>query len=94
MTITVLDPTAAPVVREFRRAPALATLEGATLGLLNNSKTNADVFLEELAVVLRERYRVGEVVFAGKTSSSKIAPRALLDDLAVRAHGIITGIGD
>jgi hypothetical protein len=92
--ITVLNPTAAPMVREFRRAPRLATIEGATIALLNNSKANADVFLDELAGVLRERYRVGEVLFAGKSSSSKIAPSALLDDLAVRAHGIITGIGD
>jgi hypothetical protein len=94
MPITVLDPTVAPTVREFHRAARLATLEGTTLALLNNSKANADVFLDELAGVLRARYGVNEVIFAGKPSSSKIASRALLDDLAVRAHGIITGIGD
>ena len=94
MPITVLNPTAAPMVREFRRAPRLATVEGATIALLNNSKANADVFLDELAGILRDRFHVAEVLTAGKPSSSKIAPVAVLDDLAVRAHGIITGIGD
>lgn len=94
MPITVLDPTVAPVVHEFRRAPRLATLEGATIALLNNAKPNADVFLEELAGILKDRFHVAEVLMAGKPSSSKIAPVVMLDDLAVRAHGIVTGIGD
>lgn len=94
MPITILDPTVGPVVREVKRAPRLQSVEGTTIGLLNNSKTNVDIFLDELAGVLKARFRVGEVIVVGKASSSKIASVAVLDDLSVRAHGIITGIGD
>jgi hypothetical protein len=94
MPLTVLDPTVGPVAHEFKRAPALDSVAGRTIALLNNSKPKVDQFLEELAEVLRTRFHVGEVLMAGKSPSSKIAPVSTLDDLAARAHGIITGVGD
>jgi hypothetical protein len=92
--LTVLDPTVGAQVREFKRGPRLATVKGATIGLLNNSKANVDIFMVELAGILKESFGVHEVLFAGKASSSRIASQAILDDLSARANGIITGIGD
>ena len=65
MTSAIMDPTGqAPRARPrqgWRWPRAAPTLSGATVGLLENGKQNARLFLEEVAGVLRERYGVGEV---------------------------------
>ena len=43
----LVDPTVATPVRESRRASALTSMDGLTIGLLSNGKLNADVLLEE-----------------------------------------------
>ena len=59
MTRTLLDPTHenAPAIRE--RLPRLASLEGATIGLLDISKARGDLFLDRLEARLREEAHRG-----------------------------------
>ena len=46
----LVNPTTEPLVAPFDGADRLATLAGTRLGLIDDSKRNADVLLEELAV--------------------------------------------
>ena len=43
----LVDPTSNDPGQSHTRAPALSSLEGKTIGLLSNSKLNADVLLKK-----------------------------------------------
>ena len=88
----LLDPTheRAPAQRE--RLPRLATLAGATLGLLDISKARGDVFLDHLAARLAEagatvrRYK--------KPTVTKPAPVDLRQQIAVECGAVIEALAD
>jgi hypothetical protein len=92
MTIRVLDPRLDPDLEPLALAPALASLEGTTIGLLDNAKIGTAWFYDRLEVLLRER-GVREIVRRRKPDSSRPVPRAMLDELA-QADAIVSGIGD
>jgi len=92
MTIRVLDPRLDPEREPLVLAPALASLEGATVGLLDNGKIGTARFYDRLERRLGEQ-GVREVVRRRKPDSSRPVPPALLDEL-VRADAIVSGIGD
>ncbi|MQA83825.1 MAG: hypothetical protein GEV03_04095 [Streptosporangiales bacterium] len=79
---------------EFSPAPRLTSLEGVTVGLLDNYKANAERFLGFVGKLLQERHGVAELVPMGKEALSKPAPAELIAGLAARSHLIVTGIGD
>jgi hypothetical protein len=89
----MLDPTARPGAQAGTLAPRTRSLQGATVGLLNNSKRNSDLLLEAIGCELREHYGVAEVIELGKPSASYVVSAQLQSDLA-RCHAIITGVGD
>lgn len=92
MTIRVLDPRLDPERELLALAPALASLDGATVGLLDNAKIGTARFYDRLETLLRT-HGVREIVRRRKPDSSRPVPRAMLDDLA-RADAIVSGIGD
>ena len=92
MTIRVLDPRLDPEGEPLSLAPAVASLEGATLGLLDNAKIGTARFYDHLEPLLRGR-GVRELVRRRKPDSSRPAPRALLDELG-GVDAIVSGIGD
>jgi hypothetical protein len=92
MTIRVLDPRLDPDLEPLVLAPAVTSLEGATIGLLDNAKIGTAWFYDRLEALLRER-GVREIVRRRKPDSSRPVPRAMLDELA-QADAIVSGIGD
>ena len=54
----LVNPVTQPIIAPFDGAPRLASLAGTRLGIIDDSKRNADVLLEELAEVLRTRYEI------------------------------------
>jgi hypothetical protein len=92
MTIRVLDPRLDPEGEPLALAPAVPSLEGATIGLLDNAKIGTARLYDHLETLLR-RHGVREFVRRRKPDSSRPAPRELLDELA-GADGIVSGIGD
>jgi len=52
------------------RAPRKASLDGATIGLLANGKSNGMALLDRIVERLRERHRIGDVVRVAKTNAS------------------------
>jgi hypothetical protein len=92
--LAFLDPTVAPSLEAVSAAPRLESLEGKVVGLLDNSKGAGRVILDDLGVLLRERYRVAEIVNAGKPTFGRVAADALVDDLVARCDVVITALGD
>jgi len=92
MTIRVLDPRLDPEREPLALAPALASLVGATVGLLDNAKIGTARFYDRLETLLRT-HGVREIVRRRKPDSSRPVPRSMLDDLA-GADAIVSGIGD
>lgn len=71
-----------------------ATLRGATVGLLENTKQNAALFLAELGRLLSERHGVAAVVQRTKTAFALPIPDEQLDELVAQCDVLITGVGD
>src|SRR5207245_1419149 len=52
MTVTIVNPAAEDVTERLTPAPRIASLRGARVALIDNSKHNADRFLDTLAAGL------------------------------------------
>jgi hypothetical protein len=74
--------------------PQFTELRGKVVGLLDNSKPNADLLGERFAALLKERYGVAGVVQRRKITAQQGAPKEYLDELASRADFILSGLGD
>ena len=93
MTIRVLDPRLDPEGEDPRMAPPLASLAGATVGLLDNAKIGTTTFLDHLEGMLRERHGIGSVIRRRKPDSSRPVPREMLAELSA-ADAVVSAIGD
>ena len=74
--------------------PRFGDLSGKVVGLLDNSKPNADKLEERFAELLRERLDVAKVVRRRKITAQQGAPKEYLDELAAQADFILSGLGD
>jgi hypothetical protein len=92
--IELLDPVEHPAPVPGQRAKRLRTLEGATIGLLENSKFNSSRLLDYIAEILVKDYGAKAVVRRGKRSASFPAPPEVYDELATRTDAVVTGVGD
>ena len=90
----LVNPTTEPVIAAFSGADRLPTLAGTRLGLIDDSKRNADVLLEELAQVLQTKYEVAEVRWHRKPSASRPADPAAIQQLAQECDSVIIAVGD
>ncbi len=93
-TTVLLHPAAEGSAETHGLARRLPTLEGMTVGLVDNHKKNADVFLEELARILQDDYGVSQIVTYRKASQSMPTPPEALDDLARRCDATIHAVAD
>lgn len=84
-------PTAAA---KLAALPRFASLKGKTVGILDNSKPNADRLAGRLAELLRERYGVASVVTRRKLTAQQGAPKKYLDELAAQSDFVLAGLGD
>ena len=90
----LVNPTTEPIVAPFDGAPRLPSLAGTRLGIIDDSKKNADVLLEELVELLRTRYEISEVKWHRKPSASRPADPAAIRDLAENCDSVIVAVGD
>jgi len=74
--------------------PRFADLRGKVVGLLDNSKPNADKLEERFEQLLRERFGVAGVVRRRKITAQQGAPKPYLDELVAQADFILSGLGD
>jgi len=74
--------------------PQFSQLRGKVVGLLDNSKPNADRLAERLAELLKEKYGVAGVITRRKLTAQQGAPKEYLDELAAKADFVLSGLGD
>jgi len=93
MSIRVFDPTAedaAPTTTGTRR---LVSLQGRTIGLLDNGKFHVRELLDHVEEMLRSQYGVTQVWRLRKPDASRPAPPAVMADMQ-RCEAIISAVGD
>ena len=94
MSMELFDPTAPPVARDVGLAPRPSRLEGLRIGLVENTKFNADTLLLRLAERLGRRYGMTVAHMARKRSPSHEVDEAAIRVLKERSDFVISGIGD
>ena len=92
--LVLVDPTTQPNVAAFGGAPGLRDLTNKRVGLIDDSKTNAKEFLDEVAALLRERHGVTDLKYHRKPSASKPAAPEVIKELAEECDYVIVGVGD
>ena len=74
--------------------PRFTSLQGKTIGVLDNSKPNADKLAGRLAELLMERYGVANVITRRKLTAQQGAPKQYIEELAGQADFVLAGLGD
>jgi hypothetical protein len=87
-------PTSTTPTRKRTRAAALAKLDGARIGILENGKLNAEEMLREVADLFVQRHGCTIVKLASKKNASAPAPANTLVQVAPEVDFLITGLGD
>ena len=78
----------------IRAVSKFSDLRGKVLGLLDNSKPNADKLGERFEHLLREKYGIAGVIKRRKLTAQEGAPKQFVDELAAQADFVLSGLGD
>src|SRR5436189_1058015 len=92
--LKVFDPCGRVDAERRMPAPRVAALDGLRLGILDNTKWNANRLLRKTAARLGEQHRFAAVNYYRKESFSKDADPALLAAIAGDNDIVLTAIGD
>ena len=92
-TLKMLDPRAEITPSERPPIPGLDTLEGKTIGIIDNGQSNSTAMFQELAQLLAARCRPAEVIFKTKPTHMQGAPAGVMEEIAGRCDVVITGLG-
>ena len=90
----ILDPVGSTAAASRTLAPRPATLAGAVIGVLDNSKPNARVLLEGVARALAQKVGARDVKIWGKPGASIGATTAVLDEIAAQCGAVLTASAD
>ena len=88
-----IDPTAGGGRAKIALAPRPMDLAGKVVGLLDNTKEQADIILETVADALRSRYGVAKVIIRRKEYYSKPATEDLINEMANEVHVAAAALG-
>lgn len=88
------DPTSSGPQRQRFRAPPLPSLQGKTIGVLENGKLNAAEMLQEVAALFEARHGCIVRPLYAKTNASAPANPELLAKAVAEVDFLITGLGD
>lgn len=91
----ILNPEGSSTAKQHHVAPRrFKTLDGVRLGLLGNSKLNADAVLQAVGDLLKEQFAIESVYMRSKPTFSKPADDELVDEMIRHSDVLITGVGD
>ena len=88
-----IDPTAGRGRAKIALAPRPMDLAGKIVGMIDNTKEQADVILETVAEILRSRYGVAKVIIRRKEHFSRPASEALLNEMAKEVQVAAAALG-
>jgi hypothetical protein len=91
---TVFDPRGRVDALQRPLAPRPTTLEGLRVGVLDNTKWNANRLLRKTAALLEVGHGIAAVSYYRKESFSKLADPALIAEIAGANDIVLTAIGD
>lgn len=81
-------------LKKATNANNLTSLDGVTVGLFNNSKPNAALLAEEVAVAIGNRISLGELFRISKPLPTEPAEEIVYDTLAERCGAVIFSAAD
>ena len=90
----VFDPRGVVETEALALSPRAARLDGLGLGVLDNTKWNANRLLRKTTARLAEEFSFAAVNYYRKESFSMDADPALLDTIAAENDIVLTAIGD
>ena len=93
-TIPVYDPRGVVEATPLATAPRVKKLEGLRLGLLDNTKWNANKLLRGVRDRLAQKHAFGAVNYYRKESFALAATPELLAEIAAGNDIVLTAIGD
>nr|WP_089936626.1 hypothetical protein [Candidatus Entotheonella palauensis] len=91
-TVEIWDPTL-KISDVIPPAPRPLSLDGKVLGLLDNTKEKAGIFLNALAERIGERYDLARVFQRRKASYSRTASDEIIAELSETCDVVITAMG-
>ena len=98
MPNAILDPTGqrdrASGGGAFTLAPRRRDLRGARVGLLINTKRNAETFLHEVGRLLEAEHGAASVTARTKLAFAQPVPPEMLKELSSECDVVVTGVGD
>jgi hypothetical protein len=92
--LTVFDPRGRVDAERVALAPRVAALRGLRLGILDNTKWNANRLLRKTAALLEAEHGLAAVNYYKKESFSKVADPTLVAAIAADNDIVLTAIGD
>ncbi|MBI2908133.1 MAG: hypothetical protein HYX92_10835 [Chloroflexi bacterium] len=99
--IEILDPRGRVKSAKYDLAPRPRSLEGLSIGFLDNGKSNADVILERLQEILTSRYKFANVLSkprrrpGEKWQYRKVGEKdEVIDEMVSKADIVVNGVGD
>ena len=93
LDLPFIDPTRGGNKAKITPAPRPMDLRGKVVGLLDNTKEQADIILETIGEELRSRYGVAEVIMCRKEFFSKPARPEMLDEMARQVQVAVAAVG-
>lgn len=92
MTQFLLNPRATFLRKENPIAPRMATLNTKIVGLVDNSKTNADLFLDQIEQLIKQRFTIADVIRIRKSIAGTPAPYT--EEFLKRCDVAVNAFGD
>ena len=92
--LIVFDPRGVVETEPLDLAPRAAQLHGLRLGVLDNTKWNANKLLRALRDELEVRHGLKASGYYRKESFSRFAEPRLLDEIRANSDVVVTAIGD
>ncbi|MDE0332925.1 MAG: hypothetical protein OXL41_13790 [Nitrospinae bacterium] len=89
----VISPAGIPRIPDEALTPRPGTLEGATLGILENNKEFSDWVLDRVRDQLLELVGIKEVVQLRKHHLAQSAAPETLEELNSRCDAVLVGVG-
>ena len=93
MSLQVLDPTAEDVAAAAAGSNRLASLQGRTVGLLDNGKIRVRELLDNMEAILRDEHGVARVIRLKKPDASRPAPADVVAEMKA-VDAVISAVGD
>lgn len=91
---TVYDPRGVVEADEKQVAARIRSLDGLRLGILDNTKWNANKLLRELRDQLQSGHQFAATNYYRKESFSRFAAPALIGKIRAESDIVVTAIGD